>query len=478
MTIRAKLILSFSILSLVLLLIAGSLSTFLLDGFFKDRLVDELKTHSRMIEYILTTGQRKGESPDETLRHLAASLGLRLTLVMADGAVVFESELPESSLHSIENHSGRPEIAEALRNGDGIASRHSVTIGADMMYYARRIDTRRDGPDGFPPASIVRLGIPLTEIRAMLDDITRKVFLASTLVFAVVLLVSIFIAYRVSSPLREMERIATRIRSGDLDLRLPVRSRDEIGILCETLNSMIDALNADISKLKRLERVRTEFLGNVSHELRTPIFALQASLETLIGGAVNDPAVNIDFLDKALKNTRRLDDLLSDLIEISRIESGDMKMSFRYFDSLELIRHAVAEVQPQADRKSISIGIRHQGIPVDVFGDRERLKQVLLNLLSNAIKYTDERGNITVNVEFGRAGAGFSVVDSGCGIAPEHLSRIFERFYRVDSGRSRDVGGTGLGLAIVKHIVEAHGSKVEVASSVGAGSTFTFHLKT
>jgi two-component system phosphate regulon sensor histidine kinase PhoR len=237
-------------------------------------------------------------------------------------------------------------------------------------------------------------------------------------------------------------------------------------------------LNADISKLKRLERVRTEFLGNVSHELRTPIFALQASLETLIGGAVNDPAVNIDFLDKALKNTRRLDDLLSDLIEISRIESGDMKMSFRYFDSLELIRHAVAEVQPQADRKSISIGIRHQGIPVDVFGDRERLKQVLLNLLSNAVKYTDERGNITVNVAFGRAGAGFSVVDSGCGIAPEHLSLIFERFYRVDSGRSRDVGGTGLGLAIVKHIVEAHGSKVEVASSVGAGSTFTFHLKT
>ncbi len=240
---------------------------------------------------------------------------------------------------------------------------------------------------------------------------------------------------------------------------------------------MVQKLDDDIVQLKKLEQVRSEFLGNVSHELRTPIFSMQASIETLLNGAIDDANVNRDFLQKALNNTHRLNHLLSDLIEISRIESGEMKMTFRYFHLHEFLTQIISEFSSLAQQKKISLSLESNNESLEVFGDKEQLKIVFSNLISNAIKFTDQNGSIIVSYEKTIPGIRITVKDNGCGISEEHLPRIFERFYRVDKNRSREVGGTGLGLAITKHIIEAHGSKVDVQSELGKGSAFRFTLK-
>jgi two-component system phosphate regulon sensor histidine kinase PhoR len=259
-----------------------------------------------------------------------------------------------------------------------------------------------------------------------------------------------------------------KIRSGDLNAGLAVSSKDEIGSMAKAINELVAKLKDDIVQLKKLERVRSEFLANVSHELRTPIFAIQGYLETLHSGAVDDRSVNRSFLEKALSNLSRLNNLLEDLINISQIESGEMKMSFRYFQVNKTI----------ASGKTVTLRLLMNTSESDeVFGDRDRLRQVIYNLLSNAINYNKENGEVVLSSEKTEGGIQIFVKDTGVGIADQHLPRIFERFYRVDTDRSRDLGGTGLGLAIVKHIIEAHKTRVLVESKIGEGSVFRFVLR-
>jgi two-component system phosphate regulon sensor histidine kinase PhoR len=212
--------------------------------------------------------------------------------------------------------------------------------------------------------------------------------------------------------------------------------------------------------------------------LRTPIFALQGMLETLLDGAIDDGEVNRTFIERALHNTQRLNTLLGDLIEISRIESGEMKMSFRFFRVNEFLESVLKDFETMATVRQVTLKLSLKTTPDDeVFGDRDRLRQVMNNLISNAINYNNINGEVILSAERIGKDIEISIKDTGVGIPPEHLPRIFERFYRIDSDRSRALGGTGLGLAIVKHILEAHRSQVMVESKVGEGSTFYFLLK-
>lgn len=440
------------------------------------RIVRELRAAAEQVE-ILLRGAAPSAASADLLRAHARAGRTRVTIVTHDGGVIFDSDVSEEGLARLENHGDRPEIAEALRGRIGTSTRHSVTLDQDLLYVARPILPAAAVPGLAGEAAAVRVSIPLTEVQAATAELRAAVAVVSLLVLAAVIFTVALLSRRLTEPLTEMADVAGRIRSGELDRRITVRSADEIGRLGESLNAMIDELNRDIVRLRKLERVRTEFLANVSHELRTPIFAIQGMIETLLGGAVDDPEVNRDFLRRALDNTRNLNALLSDLIEISRIESGDMKMSFRYFDAGELLKTVATEMAPIAAPRSVRLVTAAPPEGRQVYGDRERLKQVLTNLVENAIKYNRPEG--TVRLEAGEAEAGlrFAVRDDGVGIAPEHRERIFERFYRVDKERSRETGGTGLGLAIVKHIVEAHGSRVVVESEPGNGSTFSFVLR-
>jgi two-component system phosphate regulon sensor histidine kinase PhoR len=228
--------------------------------------------------------------------------------------------------------------------------------------------------------------------------------------------------------------------------------------------------------VEHLQKVRSQFLANVSHELRTPLFAMGGYLETLLNGALEDPSVARTFLEKAYANLERLSTLLADLIEIARIESGEMRMSFRYFDITDLARSVLQQFDQQAQQQQIRIELVAPSEQL-VYGDRDRIGQVLANLISNAIKYNVPGGTVTLTVERDDGRVLVSVADTGIGIAPEHQARVFERFYRTDAARSRSVGGSGLGLAIVKHILEAHHAPFELHSEVGHGTTIRFWLK-
>ena len=236
----------------------------------------------------------------------------------------------------------------------------------------------------------------------------------------------------------------------------------------------------EIRKLKEIEVVRREFIGNVSHELKTPIFAIEGFIETLLDGALEDEKVNRKFLKKALKHSERLSTLVQDLLVITKIEAGDIEMKIKEFDAHQMILDVMESLDHKLNRKgrSVSLDLRINGLDhVKVLGDRERIDQVLYNLLDNAIKYGSMDGQVIIEIQnYADDQILLKVTDDGPGIEPKHLPRLFERFYRVDKSRSRDKGGTGLGLAICKHLIEAHDEKIWVESVEGKGSTFQFTL--
>ncbi len=256
----------------------------------------------------------------------------------------------------------------------------------------------------------------------------------------------------------------------------------------------------DLTEIRRLENIRRDFVANVSHELRTPVASIRAMAETLLMGAKDDPESAQQFLETMLKETERLSSLLDDLLELARIEAGRRELRKVDLNVRELVETVLNKLRPHAERKQLNVTV---DVPdnLTLCADPDAMQQILVNLLDNAIKYTPNGGSVTVNgvLEYWSDGVlksrqsqhsntptlqhsiRLTVSDTGVGIPREHLPRIFERFYRVDKARSREMGGTGLGLSIVKHLVEAQGGQVTVESEVGKGSTFTvllplFHL--
>jgi len=232
----------------------------------------------------------------------------------------------------------------------------------------------------------------------------------------------------------------------------------------------------DITRLKQLEKIRQDFVANVSHELRTPLTTIKGYAETLLEGALKEDQA-FQFVQVIKRHTDRLTKIVEDLLMLSRIETREFQLKWEDVSVRDFIDDIIDFVRDPAERKKISLSRNEVPSSLRVKGDRSYLEQILMNLLDNAIKYTPEAGRVIVSaVEKDSKDIQFSVQDNGIGIPKEDLSRIFERFYRVDKGRSKELGGTGLGLSIVKHLVQAHGGKVWVESQMGKGSTFCFTL--
>ncbi len=271
--------------------------------------------------------------------------------------------------------------------------------------------------------------------------------------------------------------------SAELDLGASPRKRIQAHVTAPRHGGGTVVVMHDVTELRRLETVRKDFIANVSHELRTPVAVIQANAETLRAGAIRDPERAKAFLDALVRHAERLGRLVSDLLDISRIEAGRYPLLVEPVDLASVVHDTIAALALQASEKGISLVSRLPG-ELWVAGDDKALEQVLFNLVSNAIKYTPTNGHVEVDaVVIEREGGEPSrlrveVRDDGPGIDPRHHGRVFERFYRVDSGRTRDMGGTGLGLAIVKHLVEAMGGGVGVDARRPQGSTFWFTVTT
>ncbi|NQY67585.1 MAG: sensor histidine kinase [Flavobacteriales bacterium] len=245
----------------------------------------------------------------------------------------------------------------------------------------------------------------------------------------------------------------------------------------EVMNWVKDK-NEEKEQLERLEKYRKEFLANVSHELKTPIFNIQGYLETLIDGRFEDKEINQEYVYKAAKNTERLSAIIEDLSTISMIESGQMSLNLTRFNLHDLISEVFETLEFKATAAEINLKFApNTKSNYFVTADLEKIRQVVTNLIVNSVKYGKQNGTTTVHVIEIHDKILVEVSDNGMGISAEHLPRLFERFYRVDTNRSRNMGGTGLGLAIVKHIVETHDQSINVRSTLGTGSTFEFTLK-
>jgi two-component system, OmpR family, phosphate regulon sensor histidine kinase PhoR len=256
---------------------------------------------------------------------------------------------------------------------------------------------------------------------------------------------------------------------------LPKKSIDEVR---EDVEAWASEKKQEVELLRTNEQFRKEFLQNLSHEFKTPIFAIQGYVDTLLQGALENPAVNKRFLEKAATNVERLTNLLNDLDEISKLERGELHLIKQNFIIQDLVRETFESISIVAEQKNIRCTIK-KGCesPLMVFADKEKIRQVLLNLVENSIKYGKQNGTITASM-YNTDGRHIliEISDDGIGIPEKFLLRIFERFYRTDTGRSLDVTGSGLGLAICKHIVEAHGQTIHVRSREDVGTTIGFTL--
>lgn len=268
-----------------------------------------------------------------------------------------------------------------------------------------------------------------------------------------------------------------KIRDFNISRKSVIKNSNPFKKLNDEIFVYVAKKQKEIEELKRLEIFRREFLADVSHELKTPIFAAQGFIHTLIDGAIDDETVRDKFLDKAAKSLDGLDALVKDLVALSQLETGEVKMHFERVDLHHLTLELIDQLEPVARARRTTFRVKTDRPGAHwVKADPRRISQVITNLLENAVKYGNEHGKVVVTLEEDKKHVQMAIRDDGPGIPPEHLSRIFERFYRVDKSRSKERGGTGLGLAIVKHILNAHKAKITVMSKIEKGTTFSFKL--
>lgn len=298
-------------------------------------------------------------------------------------------------------------------------------------------------------------------------------------VFFVTYLANYSLGYKRLEVLEQISRNISKKRFEEYE-DITINHNDEIDYLVKHLVKSSRTVEREIQRLNRIENYRKEFIGDISHELKTPIFAIQGFVETLLNGALEDEEVNREFLKKTMRNVNRLIYLTKDLMEISKLETGELKSDIEPFYLYEIVHDVVDSLQYKAERDGINIQLHGFDKNLQVKADKNQIKQVLINLIENGVKYNVPNGKVEIGVEEykkDRNRVVLTVKDTGIGIDESDLPRVTERFFRVDKSRSRERGGTGLGLAIVKHIMEAHGEQLYYESKVNEGTTFRFTLR-
>lgn len=282
---------------------------------------------------------------------------------------------------------------------------------------------------------------------------------------------------KIMIPISDMVEVAEALRKGHYDRQVKFITNDDLGRLGDSLNNLGAEMRRKLAELQRLENVRRDFVANVSHEIKTPLTSIKGYVETLQSGAVDDPLVRQRFLEKIERNSTRLTTLVQDILSLAKIESLEDSFQLSPVDWASVMQSVVSRYEDAMSQKSLKLKVQFPSETHFVLGDREAMIQVLDNLVSNAIKYTPDGGKISLSLTVKGSFVRIDVEDTGIGIPEEHLDRIFERFYRVDKARSREMGGTGLGLSIVKHLVSGMGGEVQVSSALGIGSCFSVFLK-
>ncbi len=398
---------------------------------------------------------------------------IRITVIDPDGTVLYDNE---ENAALMENHAGRSEVRQAIETmSTATTKRHSSTLDSDMLYMARYY------PD---LGLVVRTAIPLILYQAGVRQMQATFLMVMIVTLLLLGVVSFFSARRITRPLIELRNAAKTMSDGKYSIRVQVTSNDEIGALSTAFNSMADQLEKEVHeleekniKLAELQDMRSEFVANVSHELKTPLTSIRGFVDTLRNGNIQDPEVQKRFLEIIDIEAERLHQLISDILQLSEIEGMESDIEQQHFELSALLDDVATLLDEKATESRVAIVVE-ECEPLPVLASKYRIKQVLINLVDNAIKYNRPGGKVYLHATREPDQMISLVVrDTGEGIAAENLSRVFERFYRVDKGRSREMGGTGLGLSIVKHIAQLYDGSATAESVPGVGSTFTIRLR-
>lgn len=473
--IKSKITFTYIAFAFLIISLVGIIISFEFEANIKISTEKNLLNEIDLLNYYLIDASNNDSSKIFSfLSSHASNTKIRITLIDSIGVVIYDSDVEFEKLEQLENHLSRPEIISAKINITGKDIRLSASTNHQYFYVAKKVATIKFT---YRKKNIkyIRASISLENLQTTISEMRLNIFLAGVAVLIAVFGISGFISKKITKPIINIINDLNEIRSGNYRKKIVVKSKDELSLLASSVNHLVEKINSDIIELEKLSKIRSQFLANVSHELRTPLFTIQAYFETLVDEENTDSSVFKKYLNNSLKQIERLNNLLNDLIEISRIESGELKLSFRYFSFNDFISQIIENEKTFIIKKNMKVSFERSN-DFKIFGDKERLSLVMINLIDNAIKYNPEGTAIKIYFKYDDSSCIIFIEDNGIGISEEHLPRIFERFYRVDKERSRLTGGTGLGLAIVKHILEAHNSKIEVESKVGTGTKFFFNL--
>ncbi len=447
------------------------IAVFVLNFFVGIKLRDyyELKISERLMSNAFLVGDileedlssNAQEQIQTKIEVLADRLNLRITVIDIGGKVLGDSE---EDPHLMDDHSDRLEIIRVIEGGIGESNRFSDTLGYNMKYVA--IDVKKDNNS----IGVVRLALPLREVESQIRVIYRIVLLGGIIAIVFVVITGYFISRSIISPITQMKEIAQALAKGDFSKRVDIRTKDELEVLAGSLNKMADELQLKINNLKKMDKVRTDFVANVSHELKTPLTSIKGFIETLEDGAIDDKENARRFISIIKKHAEALSNIINDLLSLSELELAKDRISKCNFDLKGLLDEVILGFGHAISNKKQKLELDFKGNSFKIFADRTKIEEVFVNLIDNSVKYTPETGQIKIVIAERKDMLEMRVEDTGIGIPQEHLDRIFERFYRVDKARSRKFGGTGLGLAIVKHIILLHNGNIDIESQIGNGT--------
>lgn len=386
----------------------------------------------------------------------------RLTVIRGDGTVAADTEADAAGL---DNHLGREEVVRAVEEGHGYARRYSETLKQTMLYAAVK-SSRSD--------MVLRMSVPYSGVGEYLPVL----FPAAIISFLAALGCSFVVTKRfvssVTKPLRDISKEMLKVKGDYGSLHFEPCRYPEINVISETTMEMSRNVKDYLNQIERERHIRQEFFSNASHELKTPITSIQGYAELLESGMIQDEGMKLDFARRIKKEAVNMTGMINDILMISRLETKEAEVAFTDVRISVLLEEIAAGLKTQAASCQVFLHLDCQ--PLVIRANAQQMKELLTNLISNAIKYNRPGGQVWVNIRETAGQLVIRVRDNGVGIPQESLDRIFERFYRVDKGRSRKQGGTGLGLSIVKHIVNFNQGSISVTSKLDQGSEFVISI--
>lgn len=387
----------------------------------------------------------------------------RITIIDNDGSVLADSET--GNPETMENHKNRKEVKEAFQDGFGTKVRNSSTIKGSMMYAAYCSPTQH---------KVIRISIHHDVITDLMKMMVPSIAISLLLALSVAGVLTNKFAASVTKPILEISHKLEGIYDEKIDFNFPHYQYDELNIIARTTTDMSKSVQDYIRKLEKEKTIRQEFFSNASHELKTPLTAIRGYAELLQSGMASDTQMQKEFLGRIHSEVEEMTNLINDILMISRLETKELMPTKEMLCVKSVAEEVKKTLKPLADENNVSLEIHC--CDEFVYMDRSHLQGILSNLIGNAVKYNRPGGFVQTGITMDSTSLSIRVEDSGIGIAKEDQKRIFERFYRVDKGRSKRVAGTGLGLSIVKHVTEFYGGCVSVESQSGVGSTFLVQL--